>query len=330
MKFANAAAALAAYVSADIPVFLWGQPGIGKSDMVAQLAESMSVPLVDVRAVLLDPVDLRGLPAVVDGRAVWTPPAFLPDAARDGERGILFLDELNAAPPSVQAACFQLVLNRAVGEYRLPAGWRIIAAGNRAADRAAAQRMPSALANRFAHIDVEPDADAWHSWAAARSLSPVVRAFLRLRPEHFAPADFAKSPDVRAFPTPRSWAAVCRIADAPASIRSHLVGGLVGDAVATEFEGFTRIYAAMPDPRIMIQDPDGAPIPSDPATLYAVCTALAYMADRATFGAVVRYASRIPPEYAAVAIVDATARKPDLKESASYAQWAARNSHFAL
>jgi MoxR-like ATPase len=330
MKFSAAAAALAAYVSADIPAFLWGPPGVGKSDMVRQTADAAGLPLIDVRAVLLDPVDLRGLPAVVDGRAVWTPPVFLPDADRDGESGILFLDELNAAPPSVQAACFQLVLNRAVGEYKLPAGWRVVAAGNRAADRAAAQRMPSALANRFGHLDVEPDADAWQAWAAAAGLAPVVRAFLRLRPALLAPADFAKAADVRAFPTPRSWSAVARIAGAADAVRLHLVSGLVGEAAGAEFEGFVRVWRSIPDPRSVFADPDGAPVPSDPAALYAVTTALAYLADRQTFGAALRYASRLPREYAVLTAVDAVRRAPDLAETHAFATWSAAHADVTI
>ena len=143
------------------PAFLWGPPGVGKSQVVAQVARQNGLALRDIRAVLLDPVDLRGLPRIsADGRSVWCPPAFLPGPA-DPERGIVFLDELNAAPPLVQAACYQLVLDRAIGEYRLPDGWSIVAAGNREGDRAVAYRMPSALANRMVHLDFTPDLEDW-------------------------------------------------------------------------------------------------------------------------------------------------------------------------
>jgi MoxR-like ATPase len=121
------------------PAFLWGPPGVGKSQIVAQVATSLGVRLIDIRAVLLDPVDLRGLPTVEAGKAAWAIPAFLPE---DGA-GILFLDELNAAPPLVQAACYQLVLDRALGEYRLPDGWSVFAAGNREGDRACRARWPT-------------------------------------------------------------------------------------------------------------------------------------------------------------------------------------------
>ena len=154
MKASAVAAALNLLVSARQPVFIWGGPGIGKSDVVRQLAKAMGVPLKDIRALLLDPVDLRGLPFLgADHAAKWATPDFLP---KDGE-GILFLDELNAASAMVQAGCYQLVLDRRLGEYTLPDGWSIIAAGNRETDRAVTTRMPTPLRNRFTHLNFEVD-----------------------------------------------------------------------------------------------------------------------------------------------------------------------------
>ncbi len=132
MKPSEVSSSLALLTKVRKPAFLWGSPGVGKSEVVAQVAASQAIRLVDIRAILLDPVDLRGLPTVENGKAAWATPAFLPD----GGDGILFLDALNAAPPLVQAACYQLVLDRALGEYRLPDGWTVFAAGNREGDRA--------------------------------------------------------------------------------------------------------------------------------------------------------------------------------------------------
>lgn len=143
------------------PVMLWGPPGIGKSDMVRQVAERHGVPVIDLRLSQLEPSDLRGIPFRVEERVEWAIPALLPDSARHGARGILFLDEVNAAPPSVSAAAYQLILDRRLGEYQVPAGWAIFAAGNRQGDRAVTYVMPAPLANRFAHLEVEPHLDDW-------------------------------------------------------------------------------------------------------------------------------------------------------------------------
>jgi MoxR-like ATPase len=149
------------------PVFVLGPPGIGKSQVVAQVARQEGLALIDVRAVLLDPVDLRGLPHIDEQhRACWCPPDFLPQVGS----GILFLDELNAAPPLVQAACYQLVLDLRLGEYQLPESWSIVAADNRETDRAVTHRMPSALANRFVHLNFDVDVEQWLVWAQAHDI----------------------------------------------------------------------------------------------------------------------------------------------------------------
>ncbi len=164
MKASAVASALGLLVSTRQPVFVWGSPGVGKSDVVRQVAESKQVALQDVRALLLDPVDLRGLPFLSpDKQAKWATPDFLP---REGE-GILFLDELNSATAMVQASCYQLVLDRKLGEYTLPDGWAIVAAGNRESDRGVTTRMPTPLRNRFTHLQFEVDMQEWCEWLIA-------------------------------------------------------------------------------------------------------------------------------------------------------------------
>jgi len=196
MKPSSIASALRSLVAARQAVFVWGGPGLGKSAVVRQLAESLKIPLQDIRALLLDPVDLRGLPFLgSDGRSKWAAPEFLP---REGS-GVLFLDELNAAPAMVQASCYQLVLDRKLGEYTLPEGWAIVAAGNRDSDRGVTTRMPTPLRNRFVHLDFEVDTQEWSEWAIQAAIRPEVIAFVRFRPELLS----AFERDGNAFPSPR-------------------------------------------------------------------------------------------------------------------------------
>src|SRR4051812_12022349 len=178
MRPSEVARALAALVPTRRPVYLWGPPGCGKSSVVRQAARTLNLNLVDVRATLLDPVDLRGLPRLDGDTAVWCPPAFLPK----GGTGVLFLDELAQAAPLVQAACLQLTLDRRVGEYELPEGWSVIAASNRAEDRAGTHRLIPPLLTRFIHLALEVSSDDWQQWAVTAGVSPEVRAFLRYRP----------------------------------------------------------------------------------------------------------------------------------------------------
>jgi hypothetical protein len=199
MKASRVSTTLRSLLPIRQPVFLWGAPGIGKSAVVAQVAATSGLELQDISALLLDPVDLRGLPFVAaDGRSRWAAPGFLP---AEGASGILFFDELNAAPAMVQASLYQLVLDRKLGEYRLPDGWAIIAAGNREGDRAVTTRMPTPLRNRFVHIDFEVDADDWSLWAIQSGIRPEVIAFIRFRPTLLSAFDR----DATAFPSPRCY-----------------------------------------------------------------------------------------------------------------------------
>ena len=163
MKASNLTSSISALVEQKVPTFLWGAPGIGKSSIVKQIAKEKNIGFIDLRLALMDPTDLKGIPFYEKDShtALWAPPAFLP---REGE-GILFLDELNTAAPSVQASAYQLILDRRVGEYELPDGWAIVSAGNREGDRGVTYRMPAPLANRFVHFEMDVDVDDWRFWA---------------------------------------------------------------------------------------------------------------------------------------------------------------------
>ncbi len=309
------------------PVFIWGAPGVGKSQVVAQVAEELGRELTDIRAVLLDPVDLRGLPSVSrDGTAHWCPPSFLPS---DGE-GVLFLDELNAAPPLVQAACYQLVLDRKVGEYILPDGWTVVAAGNRETDRAVTHRMPSALANRFVHLDFTVDPDAWLEWGEEAGLSEEIMAFIRFRPNLLH--NFDPKRNEKAFPSPRSWEFAAKIvASTPdPDVELSLLKGTVGPGAATEFAGFSRMFRQLPDPDVVINHPDTADIPEEPATLYALCEALAKRAGAETADSIIAYATRLPAEFGVLLVRDSVKKHRALVESPAFSRWATANSDVLL
>jgi MoxR-like ATPase len=310
-------------------VHLWGAPGIGKSDIVRWIAKVLGWKLIEFRANLREPVDCRGIPVadLVAGVTKWLVPDELPRADRDGEFGILFLDELNTASPQMQAALFQLVLERRLGDYVLPDGWTIIAAGNRVGDRAAAQRMPTALRNRFAHIYVVPDVDAWVNWANSNNVAPEMVAFVRLRREliHRMPVG-----DANAFPTPRSLTKAAEFVDAPEDVRRDLIAAHVGDDVASEIDGFLRLYKSLGSLEDILANPDTAKVPVEPSQKYAVATGLARLATRANFSKIMVYANRLDGEGQVLLIHDATMREPKLKETAGYSAWAVNNAHLTI
>jgi len=323
MNPSRAAKALRLFFSIKQPVFLWGAPGVGKSQLVAQAADELGLPVTDIRAVLLDPVDLRGIPHIgQNGATSWAPPEFLP---RDGA-GVLFLDELNAAPPLVQAACYQLILDRRLGEYELPPGWTVAAAGNRESDRAVTHRMPSALANRLAHIDCEPDIADWLAWAQESGIDPRLRAFLRFRPKLLH--DFDPMKNEKAFPSPRSWEYAARILSGrpEPGLLYDLLRAVVGEIAASECAGFLSLCDRLPDPDRALADPEGVSIPEDPAAAYAMCEAVAQRATVEGMDNLAILASRLPAEFGALLMRDAAAVEPGILDTGAFQTWACANS----
>jgi len=320
MKPSFVFSALRSLVRAKQPVFLWASPGVGKSALCKQLATSMNLQLQDLRALLLDPVDLRGLPHLgSDGRAQWAIPEFLP---KDGA-GILFLDELNAAPAMVQASCYQLVLDRKIGEYTLPDGWAIIAAGNRDSDRAVTTRMPTPLRNRFVHIEFDVDMQEWCEWAIRSGVRPEVIAFIRFRPECLH--DFSK--DANAFPSPRSWEFVSRILDAKPDpeVEHELFAGAVGLGAATEFSGFLKMFRELPSIDAILMNPLKERVPENVAAQFAISSALSRRASDENFDRICQYLKRLPTEFNIMCVRDASLHAPEIITTAAYVAWGVEN-----
>ena len=189
-------------ISIKQPVYVEGSAGIGKSAIITKVGKKLGYNVVDVRVSLLDPVDLRGVPSVENGVTKWNPPIFLP-REKDG-KSILFLDELVHGSPSVQKALFQLIKDRQIGAYVLPESTVFIGAGNKVSDRAGANIMNSALANRFINLSLEVDLNDWVNWATIEgNINPNVIAFIRYRPELLF--DFPEDKNSKAWASPRTW-----------------------------------------------------------------------------------------------------------------------------
>jgi hypothetical protein len=301
-----------------LPVFLWGPPGVGKSAMIRWLAKELGIDLIDLRLALLNPVDLRGFPWLdkETSQTRWMPPVFLP---KEGA-GILFIDELNAAPPAVQAAAYQLILDRALGEYKLPEGWWIVAAGNRGTDRALVYDMPSALRNRMVHLEVEPSVDDWLDWAWEHNIDSRIIAFINFKNAML----FQFDPKVhkRAFPTPRSWEFVSRLLVVHAP-NLDLVAGAVGEGAAHEFMAFVKVMDKLPSAQDVLEGKK-IEVPKEPSCLYALAGSLVGKLQGLTgkkhleaARKVIKFcAEELPPEFAVLTVKD-YARTRKFKEFSS-------------
>ena len=305
-----------------VPTFLWGAPGIGKSSIVKQIAQDRGVGFIDLRLALMDPTDLKGIPFYdkESHTALWAPPAFLP---RHGE-GILFLDELNSAPPSVQASAYQLILDRKVGEYELPSGWAIVAAGNREGDRGVTYRMPSPLANRFVHFEMEVDVEDWRLWAYKKGLDERVVSYISYRSEHLFTFD-AKS-DAKSFATPRSWEYVDKILKSTITKELLLdtLSGAIGREVGVSFLSFAKVMNRLPDIENILKTGNGE-YSDEVDVLYALSTGVvsAYLKDKneEKLENILRYTLGLKSEFAVMIVQDLQRNGVRMEHSEVFKEW---------
>ena len=233
------------------PVFLWGPPGIGKSELVAGIANDLGGLMIDIRLSQMDPTDLRGIPFYNkdNGKMDWAPPIELPDAETASQYPIivLFMDEMNSAPPATQAAAYQLILNRRVGKYVLPDNVVMVAAGNRDSDKGVTYRMPSPLANRFVHLEMRVDFDSWQTWAVSNRIHKDVVGYISFAKGDLF--DFDPRSAGRSFATPRSWTFVSELLDEDNDAGlTDLVAGAVGEGMAVKFMAHRKVSGQMPNP----------------------------------------------------------------------------------
>ena len=263
------------------PVFLWGPPGIGKSELVADICEEMGGRLYDLRLALMDPSDLKGVlfynPQF--GTATWSAPPDLPskEEAEKYPVVVLFLDEMNSAPPATQAAAYQLVLNRRVGTYELPDNVVVVAAGNRDTDRGVVYRMPAPLANRFIHLTLRPDFETWQNWAVKNQVHPDVVGYVTANKVDLF--NFDPKTSGQSFATPRSWSFVSELLredELGETELTDLVAGTVGEGIALKFNAHRRVSASMPNPTHILEGKVKELKNKDIAACYSLTVALCY------------------------------------------------------
>ena len=307
MKPSRVAEVLDHVVTTRWPAFIWGPPGVGKSSIVRAVANNRKIQLLDIRAPLLDPTDLRGIPTVANDKARWCPPEFLPSDPES--EGILFFDELNAAPPLVQASLYQLTLDRRVGEYTLPEKWKILAAGNRAEDASITFRMPAALSNRFIHISFEVDFDDWRKWAVGMDIHPMIIGFLSTRQELL----FNMQITERGFPTPRSWEMVSDILKATMDIRGSqdIILGTVGEAATMELMAYFQNAISEDSILKIIANPDSEALPGKLSDQYALISYLTSASKKpAVLNAAATLLLRFKPELGVLLLRDLLQKQP--------------------
>jgi len=263
------------------PLFLWGPPGIGKSEVVADITAEMGGYMIDLRLGQMDPTDIRGIPFFnkENGKMDWAPPIDLPDEELASKYPVvvLFMDEMNSAAPAVQAAAYQLVLNRRIGKYFLPDNVVIIAAGNRESDKGVTYRMPTPLANRFVHIEMKPDFAVWQDWAVRNNIHKDVVGYLSFAKQDLY--DFDAKSSSRAFATPRSWVFVSELLadeDTDETTTTDLVAGTVGEGLAVKFQAHRKIAGRLPKPEDVLSGKEKDLKVKEVSAMYSLVISLCY------------------------------------------------------
>jgi hypothetical protein len=292
----------------------------------------MGIGFKDIRAGTKLPEDFSGIPVPDLERkiAVWLKAEFWPDVKKDGPKGILVFDELTDTSKPVQSCLYQVILDRRIGEIELAEGWWPVAAGNRRIDRAAAQALSTALANRFAHIDIEPDPQAFILWALSQDhMGHLVPGFIKWKPDLLHDMQGA---DLRAFPTPRSWEQVARnIEGCPPELLLDIVTAIVGDGAAGEFHAYMRTID-LPDLEDVLASPSKCPIPNAPSAKWALSCMLSRYMDRQNIGKIMEYVKRTDfgRDFEVSCVLDATKRDDTLTLTKAFSDFANRNKQLQL
>ena len=262
------------------PVFLWGPPGIGKSELVEEMTRDMNGYMIDLRLSQMEPTDLRGIPFYNKdtGTMDWAPPIDLPteELANQYPVVVLFLDECNSGAPSVMAAAYQLVLNRRIGNYRLPDNVVIVAAGNRESDKGVTYRMPMPLSNRFVHFEMKVDYESWLDWAVENKIHKDVVGYISFAKQDLY--DFDSKSSSRAFATPRSWTFVSELLEGNPDEKTttNLVAGAVGEGLALKFMAHRKVAGKLPKPEDILAGKVKELETKEVSAMYSLVTSMCY------------------------------------------------------
>ena len=308
-------------------VMLWGPPGVGKSQAVSEMSNEIelstgkTVNVTDVRLLLFNPIDLRGIPVADANRefSVWLKPKIFDMKESDDTINILFLDEISAAPPSVQAAAYQITLDRVIGEHELPDNCIVICAGNRTSDKSVAYKMPKALANRLMHIGIEPSFESWEKWAVKNGISAKIIGFLSARNDMLIKREIET--DEVAYTTPRSWEKVSDIlnyVDENIDSVYPLISGTIGSGAALEFRSWCNVYTKLPNTKDIFAG-KVSEVPKSADCLYAITASMIEYArhhkdDYSLIVNAIKYANKMPADFSAVFMKDLMYIEPNYRK----------------
>lgn len=331
VKVSQAISMIAKFIRARLVPMITGSPGIGKSNIVHQIAAEYGLKVIDMRLAQCDPTDLLGFPTVNGNKASYVPMDTFPvegDSIPQGYKGwLIFLDEMNSAPMAVQAAAYKLILDRMVGNHKLHKNVAIVAAGNLETDNAIVQPMSTALQSRMAHLELVVDAKEWVDWASSNGVDYRITSYINFKPD----ALYTFSPDHtdKTYASPRTWEfanRVLQVADASSPEALPMLSGTISEGVAREFMGFCKIHMNLPKMAEIIANPTGIKVPDEPSILFATTGALGNNATKDNIGALMKFILRLPVEFQVVTLRETIRRNKDLIQHEAVKDWVTKSA----
>ncbi len=328
MKNSQLHKALEVAHKANLSVFIKGAPGTGKTEGVRQYAAKKGLKLIAIHAPLSDLLDLKGVISTNEDSAKFLPLSLWPKET--DEPVVVLIDELPQCVPAIQNGYSQLLIDKVMGDVKLPEGSLVIATGNRREDKAATHNVPSQIINRVMHIDITHDVEDFFDWGLANGVSPEVIAFGRFRPGVIHNFDASNSQEP--YGTFRSWKYVSDVlkSNPPEDLLFELVSGLVGKGGASEFIAYLRVYRSLPDPKVILKDPMAYTIPTDPGVMFALVAALAHYVSKDTADAFYDFALRLDAEWSVSLVKSAKLVFPEITKAKAFSKWAKEHSKFIL
>lgn len=333
----QAAVLITHFIKSNTPVNLLGSPGVGKSDVIKQVAEQLNLKVIDFRLSTCDPTDLSGIPFISNGRSAYMPNEAFPlasDTIPNREDGtpydgwLLFLDEITNAPMAVQAAAYQLVLDRQVGQNKLHKDVKIVSAGNMIDDGAAVTgEMSTALKSRMAHINIEMSLDAWLDWAMGAGIHHSITSFIKFKPT--ALYQFDPKVDADTFPCPRTWGMVDSLIKTVGMNDKNLqalVSATISDGPASEFINYCKNFVGLPTYDDIVKNPEKVDVPKEMSTLYALSGSIGAQTKKETVTEVMKFVDRMPKEFQLRTFNDFTKREPALVTVPAVRAWLLANA----
>jgi len=326
IKPKEAASFIVDCIKAKLVCMLHGSPGIGKSDIVRQIADAFGLHMIDVRLSQCDPVDLNGFPSIKNGTATYVPMNVFPleDTVipKDKCGFLLFLDEFNSASLATQAASYKIILDRMVGQHKLHPNTAIVCAGNMAGNNAIVNRLSTAMQSRLVHFELTTDIEQWLEWATRNNIDYRVTGYLNSRPDNLL--KFDANHNDKTFACPRTWQFVSKlIKDSPGVLGSKLplLAGAISEGIAREFIAYTNTYEKLPTIDQIIQNPKTTKIDTEPCLLYAISYMVSAHAKVSNLDQLFKFINRLPIEFATITCQNMLFRDATLIKEQPFKQW---------